>query len=173
MNSPEPNFDIARGDAAVSRQLADALRILRDNSTDPALKDQVKAVLSGQIGPRDLLRTEAFNQTLDRVLPDALRRFDEMSDEERERLAAQGEAELERYRQEINRPAPAAPPTESPASRPGEPHPTGQPPTAQNAPGNHLIPGTRKPNRDRVVAPDEPDEDDLYFDERNRRGWLE
>ncbi|WP_433713009.1 hypothetical protein ACQP2U_01445 [Nocardia sp. CA-084685] len=33
-------------------------------------------------------------------------------------------------------------------------------------------PGTRKPNRDRIVAPDEPDEDDRYFRDRQQNGWL-
>ncbi|WP_433755530.1 hypothetical protein [Nocardia sp. CA-135398] len=40
--------------------------------------------------------------------------------------------------------------------------------------GNAVIPGTRKPNRDRVVTPtDDEDEDDEYFRDRQQRGWLQ
>ncbi|WP_267465957.1 hypothetical protein [Nocardia cyriacigeorgica] len=35
-----------------------------------------------------------------------------------------------------------------------------------------LHPGTRKPNREQVGTPDEPDEDDVYLQERQQRGWL-
>jgi hypothetical protein len=36
-----------------------------------------------------------------------------------------------------------------------------------------VIPGTRKPDRERIVTPDEPDDDDLYYRNRRQSGWLE
>ncbi|WP_435592537.1 hypothetical protein [Nocardia sp. bgisy118] len=33
--------------------------------------------------------------------------------------------------------------------------------------------GTRKPNRDRIVTAGDLDDDDLYFQDRNQRGWLQ
>ncbi|WP_329405771.1 hypothetical protein OG563_28815 [Nocardia vinacea] len=49
------------------------------------------------------------------------------------------------------------------------------PPADRPAPaGNAVIPGTRKPNRDRIVTPtDDDDEDDEYFRDRQQRGWLQ
>ncbi|MEU7141094.1 hypothetical protein ABZ942_16700 [Nocardia sp. NPDC046473] len=162
MNTPEPIFDVARGDVAVSRRLSDALRTLAANTSDPAMKEQIRGVLAGKLGVRDFARTEAFSQTLDRVMPTALQRFAAMSDEERARLAEQGRAELERYRQQAVAPAPAPPSIDGQPTFQQEP----------SAGSGHVIAGTRKPDRDRVVAPDDPDEDDLYFRERRQRGWM-
>ncbi|MFI6998754.1 hypothetical protein [Nocardia sp. NPDC050175] len=164
MNTPEPIFDVARGDVAVSRRLSDALRTLAANTSDPAVKEQIRGVLAGKLGVRDFARTEAFSRTLDRVMPTALQRFAAMSDEDRARLAEQGRAELERYREQAAAAAPAPPSTSI----------DDQPKFQQEpSPGSgHVVAGTRKPDRDRVVAPDDPDEDDLYFRERRQRGWM-
>ncbi|MFI2477230.1 hypothetical protein [Nocardia xishanensis] len=40
-------------------------------------------------------------------------------------------------------------------------------------PASHGISGTQKPDRDRIVTPDDLDEDDRYFQDRNQRGWLQ
>ncbi|WP_433663059.1 hypothetical protein ACQPW1_13545 [Nocardia sp. CA-128927] len=121
-------------------------------------------MLAGKLGVRDFARTEAFSRTLDGVMPAALQRFAAMSDEERDRLAEQGRVELERYRQQSVDPAPASP----------SPSIDGQPnlQQEQSSGSGHVIAGTRKPNRDQVVTPDEPDDDDLYFQERRQRGWM-
>ncbi len=83
-------------------------------------------------------------------------------------------AVLERYRQA---PAQPTPPTTSPdPARDGQ-RPSEQPQqpsaTPEKTSTERLIPGTRKPNRDLIVTPDEPDDDDLYFRDRRQRGWLE
>lgn len=174
MNSPEPLLDVAGGDPAVSRQLKEALRLLATNSPDPALREQIGAVLDGKLAVRDFVRAEAFNQTLDRVMPAALADYEAMPEEQRQRLAEQGEAELERYRQA---PAQPTPPTTSPDPAPDGQRPSEQPQqpsaTPEKTSTDRLIPGTRKPNRDLIVTPDEPDDDDLYFRDRRQRGWLE
>ncbi|QIS10347.1 hypothetical protein [Nocardia arthritidis] len=171
MTTPERILDVARGDAAVSRQLSDALRLLAAKSTDPALKDQIGAVLSGRVGVRDFARTDAFNQTLDRVMPAALEKYQAMSEEQRQRLAEQGEQELERYRAELVERSPVqAPDVQSPSPESSR---QGTFTSNQDDSTGRLIPGTRKPNRDQIVTPDEPDDDDLYFQDRRRRGWLE
>lgn len=109
------------------------------------------------------MHSSAFNVVLDQTLPAAMRRFADMPDEERQRLAAQGEAQLEQLRNQPPERFTTAPSSEATPSRPSAPTP----------PAPIVHPGTRKPNRDRIVTPDEPDEDDLYFQERGQRGWLE
>ncbi|MBF6082880.1 hypothetical protein IU485_16060 [Nocardia cyriacigeorgica] len=174
MSAQEPILDVAGGDPAVSRQLSDALRAIAANTTDPAVKDQISAVLEGKLAVRDFVRAEAFNQTLDRVMPAALEEFESMPEDQRQRLAEQGEAELERYRAELREPTPPAEPMNH-SQRPQSPGPpeAASTTTTTGAGAGQLIPGTRKPNRDVIVTPDEPDEDDLYFQERRQRGWLE
>ncbi|MFX0574870.1 hypothetical protein [Nocardia nepalensis] len=162
MNAPEPIHDLAHGDLGASRQLSRAIRVLMDTATDPQLKEQLRGVLEGKGSARELMHSEAFNRVLDRTLPAAMQQFADMPDEERQRLAAQGEAELVRLRSE-----PLA--DQRPPDRP-MPTPADQPAPA----GNAVIPGTRKPNRDRIVTPtDDDDEDDEYFRDRQQRGWLQ
>lgn len=71
---------------------------------------------------------------------------------------------VEQYAERFPDPAPASPP--APSSTSAAPWPAPVAP-AYPAPAP---PATRKPDRDRVVTPDEPDEDDLYF---QRRSWLQ
>ncbi|WP_280232393.1 hypothetical protein [Nocardia cyriacigeorgica] len=175
MTSPEPILDVAGDDPAASRQLSDALRIIAANSSDPALRDQISAVLNGDLQVRDFVRAEAFSQTLDRVMPAALEHYETMSEEERRRLAEQGETELERYRAALTDSGPPPVRDSSPpdAPAPSAPETTATPPVVPDAAAGHVVPGTRKPNRDLIVTPDEPDDDDLYYQDRQRRGWLE
>ncbi|MGW6729499.1 hypothetical protein ACWF9G_26660 [Nocardia sp. NPDC055029] len=161
MNAPEPIHDLARGDIGVSRQLSRALRVLMDTATEPQLKNQLRGILEGRGSARDLMHSEAFNRVLDRTMPAAMAQFAEMSDEERQRLAEQGEADLQRLRSQ--------PVADEFGSKPV----ADQPPPSTPAPAaNVVVPGTRKPNRERLVTPDDEDEDDRYFRERNQRGWL-
>jgi hypothetical protein len=165
MNPPEPIHDLAHGDIGASRQLDRALRVLLKTSTDPQLQDQLRGILEGKGSARELMHSEAFNRVLDRTLPAAMQQFADMPEEERQRLAEQGEAELVRLRSE-----PLADP-EPPIAAPTPVVEQPTPPTADQTPA--VVPGTRKPNRERVVAPDDEDEDDEYFRDRRQRGWLE
>ena len=158
MKESEPILDAARGDAAVSKQLSDALRIIARGTPDRALQQQIRDILSGNGSVRDLAQGEAFNRVLDGVIPDAMAKYHAMSEEERGRQVDEGRSELERCRRALEQTAPAE---ELPAQT-----------RQHDAPNQYVISGTRKPNRDRVVAPDEPDDDDLYFQERSQRGWL-
>lgn len=58
------------------------------------------------------------------------------------------------------------PPSQPPAN---VPPPASEPTTPPSAAADSASPLSRKPNRDRVVIPDEPDDDDEYF---NRKSWL-
>lgn len=155
---PEPIHDIARGDIAVSRQLSIALRTIMNASADQGLKDQIRAILEGRSSARDLMHSDAFNLVLDQTMPAAIQQFNDMPEEERQRLAAQGEAQLEQLRNQS---------AEYSTSTPTSAAPDSSSPTAGS-----VHPGSRKPNRDRIVTPDEPDEDDEYFRNRRQNGWL-
>lgn len=161
MNPPEPIHDLARGDIGISRQLSRALRVLMDNATEPRLKNELRGILEGKGSARELLHSEAFNLVVDQTMPATMNQFADMTDEQRQRLAEQGEADLARLR---SQPLLDEFRTEPVADQP--------PPPAPAPATNIVVPGTRRPNRERIVTPDDEDEDDRYFRERNQRGWL-
>lgn len=163
MSSPEPIHDLARGDIAVSRQLSRALQVIMAGVADPQLKKEIRAILDGRGSARELMRSDAFNLVLDQTLPAAMQQFADMPEEERERLAAQGRAQLDQLRNQ--------PPEWPVPPRTAEPPP---PPPPPPAPPVAPAPAVRRPSyKDQVVTPDEPDEDDLYFGERRKNGWLQ
>lgn len=155
-NQPEVVFDVAGGDLGVSRGLRRSLEILKSATPDPEVRRRLEDVLAGRASMREFGLSDAFAKLLDGVPKHAFEQAASMSEEERSRLAAQGEAELERLR---NLDSEAA---SSVRSNPPPPADVGL-----------TVQGTRKPNRDLIVTPDEPDDDDLYFQERRSRGWLE
>ncbi|WP_051027035.1 hypothetical protein [Nocardia higoensis] len=166
MNRDEPMLDLAGGDIGMSRHLAKAMKIIADSpGTDPDLKAQLREIMRGQANLRDLMHSDAFARLTDAAIPAALEQTAAMSTEEIERKAALGEAILESYRHQPPEtdPAPDAPKAPVAPRSVSDPEPAARP----------VIPGTRRPNRDRVVTPDEDDEDDLYFRERHQRGWLQ
>ncbi|WP_039821541.1 hypothetical protein [Nocardia testacea] len=165
MSSSEPIHDLARGDIAVSRQLSQALQVIMDGTTDPRLKSEIRAILDGRASARELMHSDAFNVVLDQTIPAAMQEFAEMPEEERQRLAEQGQEELDRLRDQPSawsEPPPAEPVASSPPVAPQAPAPPVRP-----------QPGGPKSHRDQVVTPDEPDEDDLYFRDRWKNGWMQ
>jgi hypothetical protein len=64
-------------------------------------------------------------------------------------------------------------PVSAPAADNASPPEPNTPPPGWRSTGT-VIPGTRKPNRELIHVPDdEMDDDDRYFQERRRHGWLE
>jgi hypothetical protein len=114
MSKPEqePLLDIARGDAARSRQLRSSLRVLRDRTDNPQFRKLLDDVLAGRTGLRDVARTSLFDQLVSPGVQQSVERLREMPEEEKQRRAAEAEAQLERFREEAesvpNRPAPPA-----------------------------------------------------------------
>ncbi|WP_227983198.1 hypothetical protein [Nocardia spumae] len=162
-NPPEFSFDVAQGDLGASRQLRRSLETIKSAVTDPHLRKQLDDVLSGRRSMRDFGTSDAFAGIMDSVPPSQLNRALTMPEDQRLALAQRGEQELERLRNEQEEPpSPPVRPAPSPPSPPDRPKDT----------GSQVIPGTRKPNREQLYTPDEPDEDDLYFQQRRDRGWL-
>ncbi|MFI7669938.1 hypothetical protein [Nocardia sp. NPDC049526] len=182
MSHEEPMLDLTDGDIGMSRHLAKALNIIAGSpGVDTDLKAQMQEILQGKGTLRDLAHSEAFARLGDAVIPQALAEFAATSPEEIQRKAELGNAILESYR---NQDPETPPPAEAFRSSSAEQSPTGTPqgtpfPSAPavagsgDRPASHVIPGTRKPNRDRIVTPEDPDDDDMYFQDRNQRGWLE
>lgn len=108
MNQPdqEPLLDIARGDAARSRQLRSSLRVLRDRTENPEFRKLLDEVLAGRKGMREVARTSLFDQVVTPRVQQAVERLREMPEEEKQRRAAQAEAQLERFREELAKPRP-------------------------------------------------------------------
>jgi hypothetical protein len=170
--SDEFVYDVAKGDLGASRMLRRSLEVLRSSSTDPEMRKQLDDLIKGRASVREFTKSAAFAGLLDGMAKDIFVHENSTSDEEKRRLAALGEAELERAR--TMRPdelpgEPAAPPA-TPAA-PAVPERVVAAPPPPPPPASLQGVG-RRPYREEVVTPDEPDEDDLYFRERNERGWL-
>lgn len=159
----EVSFDVAHGDIAVSRQLRRSLETIKSAVTDPDLRKQLDDVLNGRRSMRDFGTSDAFAGIMDSVPAGQLNRALTMPEDQRQALAQAGEQELERLRGDQHESAPAPPPGSVPPT----------PSTPAKDSGSPVIPQTRKPNREQLYTPDEPDEDDLYFQQRRNRGWLE
>ena len=54
-----------------------------------------------------------------------------------------------------------------------EPRPPSRLISCPSPAGSPTISGTGKANREQLYTPDEPDDDDLYFQERRNNGWLQ
>lgn len=61
---------------------------------------------------------------------------------------------------------PPAPPTHTFTPEPPQPRP------APAGPTGHVIPGTRKPNRDALYTPHDLDDEDDYYQHHRKNGWL-
>ncbi|MFI5717921.1 hypothetical protein [Nocardia sp. NPDC051750] len=165
----EPMLDPS-GDIGVSRVLSQALKVLADNTVDKNLEKQLREIRNGTGSLRDLEASESFLRLGDSVLEQVRQDQANRTDEEKQQLVDSGNAILERYRREdphtADHEAPVAPQAHPALERPVEPVPPHNP-----APRPASNP--RQSWRDVVVTPDEPDEDDLYFQERRQRGWLQ
>ncbi|MFC6011024.1 hypothetical protein [Nocardia lasii] len=168
----EPMLDLVDGDVGMSRHLSKALKILAESTSDRDLKKQLQEIRDGKGSLRDLARSEGLARLSDAVMPSVVADIAKKTPQELQELANAGEAVLERYRS--NGPGGEATQETEHSEAPAQPQTTQvhavSPSPAE--PASHLIPGTRKPNRDRVVTPDELDDDESYYQERNRNGWL-
>jgi hypothetical protein len=109
MSSPdqEPMLDIARGDPARSRFLRAALTRLRDTSGDERFHTMVDDILAGRRSLRDAATSEVFNRGIADKVDEGARRYQELSEAEREALAAMGEQQFAELRGQAE-PGPAA-----------------------------------------------------------------
>lgn len=107
MSGPEqePNLDIARGDAALSKHLKNSLGVLKDKVDDPEFKRLVDDITSGRRSLRDMVNTPVFARALDPLVEQGAQTYRNLSEEEREELGAQGEEQFAQLREEIENPS--------------------------------------------------------------------
>ncbi len=97
----EPMMDIARGDKAVSRHLRDSLKLIRDKSDDPYFKSMVDDILAGRQSLREAAFSSTFERGLSPMFEAGLQKFEELSEEETQRMAQEGEAAFTRLNEQI------------------------------------------------------------------------
>jgi hypothetical protein len=102
----DPMLDVARGDKARSAFLRASLVKLRDGSGDEQFRTMVDDVLSGRRSLREAAVSEVFNRGIAEKLDEGTRRYQALSDEEKESLAAQGEQQFAALRARIEQPDP-------------------------------------------------------------------
>lgn len=110
MSPAEPDetvLDVARGDKALSRHLSTSLELLRDRSDNADFRRVVDDVLNGRASLREVYHTPAFAAGLDPDVQKFAERWDELSQDERDRLAEEGRrafaAENERIERDSGR----------------------------------------------------------------------
>lgn len=98
----EAMMDVARGDRAVSRHLRDSLKLLRDKSEDQDFRRQIDDILAGRMSLREAASTGTFERGIAAPFEAGMQRFQELSEEEKDRMAAQGEEAFERLNEQID-----------------------------------------------------------------------
>jgi hypothetical protein len=99
----ESTMAVAHGDPALARHLRKSLESLRDRSTDDDFRGLVDNVLNGRANLRDVYFTPAFAAGINPGAEQFAQRFDELSREEQEELAAQGRRQLDAERERLSR----------------------------------------------------------------------
>ncbi|PXY27476.1 hypothetical protein [Prauserella muralis] len=103
----EPTLDIARGDVALSKHVKNSLGVLRDKVDDPEFARLVDDVTSGRRSLRDMVHTPAFARVLNPLAEQGAETYRNLSEEEREELARQGEEQFEQVRADAETPTAA------------------------------------------------------------------
>ena len=91
---PLPTLDVARGDKALAQHLKQSLELLRDRSDNDDFRRLADDVLNGRVSLRDIYHTPAFAAGIDNGVREFGKRWDQLSTDERNLLAAQGETRL-------------------------------------------------------------------------------
>jgi hypothetical protein len=99
----EPTLDVAHGNKALSRHLTTSLELLRDRSDNDDFHRVVDDVLHGRASLRDVYNTPAFAAGIEPGVREFAERWDELSQEERDRLAQEGQRALDADNERINR----------------------------------------------------------------------
>ncbi|MGH3550630.1 MAG: hypothetical protein ACRDQU_21425 [Pseudonocardiaceae bacterium] len=89
MADHEPMMDGGCADPALSPELRDALTLLREHSDDSEFRTLVDDVLAGRCSLVEASGTAAFSNV---VFASIAQEFDQLTAEEKERLAAQAES---------------------------------------------------------------------------------
>lgn len=100
----EATLDVARGDVALSRHLRNSLEVLKDKVEDPEFRRMVDDITSGRRSLRDMVRSPVFARALDPLVEQGAQTYRDLSDQERDELRKQGEAQLQQLREDLQHP---------------------------------------------------------------------
>ena len=93
-----PLLGITAQDAGMDRMLRESVRTLRDQHSGTPLGEMLGDVLAGRRTLRDVARTPEWDAAVAPATERMAQQWAALSTEERERLVAEGQAELERQR---------------------------------------------------------------------------
>lgn len=97
----EPMIDVAGGDPALSRHLRSCLKVLRDRTDNPGFRELADEIMSGRRSLREAVTSPVFSQVLNSQVARFAHRYEQLSDDERERFAAEGERQFAEQREQI------------------------------------------------------------------------
>lgn len=92
-------LDIAKGEAE-ARQLRRTLETLAEHGNG-TVKEMARDVLAGRVGLREAVSVSSYSEALVETARPFQEKWGEMSDAERQQLAAEGERNMEEERQRI------------------------------------------------------------------------
>ncbi|WP_157383616.1 hypothetical protein [Prescottella equi] len=95
MAGDRPLLPSLETDPAMALQLRKSLQILSDVTPDPSFKKMVADVLSGQASLRDVVDSTTFSSVVNPLVIGAVTELSQLSAEEKEALAAQGQRRIE------------------------------------------------------------------------------
>lgn len=99
---PEPTLDVAHGDRVIARHLTESLRLLRARSEDEGFRRLVDDVLAGRRSLREVYATPEFAAGINPGVEEFARRYEKLDRDERERLAEEGQRQLQAERDNLN-----------------------------------------------------------------------
>lgn len=97
----EPIIDVAGGDPALSRHLRNCLTVLRDRTENPEFRKLADDILAGRQGLRQAFTSPAFAQALNPHVEQFAQRYEQLSANEREQLATEGQRQFAEQRGQL------------------------------------------------------------------------
>lgn len=95
MAADRPLLPSLETDPAMALQLRKSLQILSDATPDPSFKKMVADILSGRASLRDVVDSTTFSSVVNPLVIGAVTELSQLSTEEKEALAAQGQRRIE------------------------------------------------------------------------------
>lgn len=96
-------LDVAGGDPALSRHLRNCLKVLRDRTDNPQFRELADDIMAGRRSLRQAFTSPAFAQALNPQVAQFAQRYEQLSTDERERLAAEGQRQFAEQQEQLAR----------------------------------------------------------------------
>ncbi|MGH3798898.1 MAG: hypothetical protein ACRDTD_01975 [Pseudonocardiaceae bacterium] len=96
-------IDVAGGDPALSRHLRHCLKVLRDHTDNPEFRELADDIMAGRRSLRQAFTSPIFAQALNPQVAQFAQRYEQLSADEREWLAAEGQRQFAEQREQLAR----------------------------------------------------------------------